>query len=427
MGRPPLVTDAPPGGPEAEELVRFVLAPGTVDDPFAYYRRLRGIAPVHRSTTLGVTLLSRFADCQRVLTDSRTFPVVDVAWMRANQPQRGPSPAQEQFMSSLFFQNPPAHTRLRRLLARGFSARQLLSLRDPVRDEVARVLDGLAEAASGAAAVDFQQVVAVPLALRVLGGLLGVPVADQGRTWELLREAIPGPPAPGTDPAQLGELLRRAATASEELVGYFSELAAARRVDPGDDLISACTAEHADDPDGLTDRELGLAILPIFGSGVTTLSDTLGNAAYAFATNPRQLARVRSEPAAAAAATAEVLRYGGNYHIARRYASRTVEFDDVTVPEGSVVVVLLSSANRDPARYADAETFDVGRPEIATLAFGAGIHHCLGAALARLVLEEFCAALHRLPALRLAGAARWRPSLLFFGPMSLPVSTSLSA
>ncbi|SCF09026.1 Cytochrome P450 [Micromonospora haikouensis] len=423
MGRPPLVADAPPGEPEAEELVRFVLAPGTVDDPFAYYRRLRDLAPVYRSATLGVTLLSRFADCQRVLTDSRTFPVVDVAWMRANQPQRGPSPAQEQFMSSLFFQNPPAHTRLRRLLARGFSARQLLVLRDPVRDEVARVLDDLA----GAATADFQQAVAVPLALRVLGGLLGVPVTDQDRTWELLREAIPGPPAPGTDPAQLAAVLRRSATASEELVGYFSELAAARRVAPRDDLISACTAEHADDPDGLTDRELGLAILPIFGSGVTTLSDTLGNAAYAFATNPRQLARVRRDPAAAAAASTEVLRYGGNYHIARRYAARTVEFDDVTVPEGSVVVVLLSSANRDPARFADAEAFDVGRPEIATLALGAGIHHCLGAALARLVLEEFCAALHRLPALRLAGVVRWRPSLLFFGPMSLPLSTSLSA
>ncbi|WP_148083434.1 cytochrome P450 [Micromonospora sp. Llam0] len=412
---------------EAEELVRFVLAPGTAGDPFAYYRRLRDIAPVHRSEKLDMTLLSRHADCVRVLTDARAFPVVDLAWIRAKQPHRAPTSSQEQFMSSLFFQNPPAHTRLRRLLARGFSARQLLALREPAREEVARVLDRLAEAGGGGRAADFQELVAVPLALRVLGRLLGVPVEDQARTWDLLREAIPPPPPPGSDPAVIAETMRRAEVASTELVGYFAELAAARRKDPRGDLISACTTDHADDPDGLTDRELGLTMLPIFGSGITTLSDTLGNAAHAFATNPRQLARVARDPAAATAAAAEVLRFGGTYHIARRYASQAVRFDDVEVPEGSVVVMLLGSANRDATRYADGDGFDVDRPEVATLALGAGIHHCLGAALARLVVEEFCAGLHRLPALRLAGDPEWRPSLLFFGPMALPVSTSLPA
>ncbi|WP_051167588.1 cytochrome P450 [Actinoplanes sp. N902-109] len=411
---------------EAEELVRFVLAPGTAGDPFAYYRRLRDIAPVYRSEKLDMTLLSRHADCLRVLTDARTFPVVDLAWIRAKQPHRAPTSAQEQFMSSLFFQNPPAHTRLRRLLARGFSARQLLALREPVRAEVARLLDRLAEAGDAGRAADFQALVAVPLALRVLGGLLGVPVEDQARTWDLLREAIPPPPPPGTDPAAMAETMRRAEVASTALVGYFAELAAARRTAPRDDLISACITGHPDDPDGLTDHELGLTMLPIFGSGITTLSDTLGNAAHAFATNPRQLARV-ARPDAATAAAAEVLRFGGTYHIARRYVSETVWFDDVEVPAGSIVVVLLGSANRDGARYPDPDTFDVNRPEVATLALGAGIHHCLGAALARIVVEEFCAGLHRLPALRPAGDPQWRPSLLFFGPMALPVSTSLPA
>ncbi|GAA2529687.1 cytochrome P450 [Pilimelia columellifera subsp. columellifera] len=415
------------GDLEAEDVVRFVLAPGAVDDPFAYYRRLRDIAPVYRSEKLDMTLLSRHADCLRVLTDARTFPVVDAAWIRARQPHRAPSSSQEQFMSSLFFQNPPAHTRLRRLLARGFSTRQLLALREPVREEVTRVLDRLAEAGSGGRAADFQELVAVPLALRVLGGLLGVPVEDQARIWELLLRAIPAPPAPGTDPVVIAETMRRADVASAELVDYFSQLGTARRKDPQGDLISACTADHADDLDRLTDRELGLAMLPIFGSGITTLSDTLGNAAHAFATNPGQLARVAGDPAAATAAAAEVLRFGGTYHIARRYASQAVRFDDVEVPEGSVVVMLLSSANRDATRYADGDTFTVDRPEVATLALGAGIHHCLGAALARLVVEEFCAALHRLPALRLAGNPVWRPSLLFFGPVALPVSTSLPA
>ncbi|CAM5324115.1 cytochrome P450 [Streptomyces canarius] len=176
------------------------------------------------------------------------------------------------------------------------------------------------------------------------------------------------------------------------------------------------------DPEQLTDRELALAVLPVFGAGVTTLSDTLGNIMHTLLTNPDQLERLSADPARAERAAAEAFRHSGGYHITRRYATRDTEIRGVPVAAGSIVVLLLAGANRDPEVFARPEELDIERPETASLAFGTGIHHCLGAALAKLLVETVCGALHRGPALRPAGAPRWRPSLLFFGPVRLPVT-----
>ncbi|GHA46506.1 MULTISPECIES: cytochrome P450 [Streptomyces] len=407
-------------GQDIEELVRFVLAPGTSDDPFAHYRRLRELADVHRSERTGTTLVSRYADCRQVLADQETFRVVDTDWMADNIPGWRPSRSQEQFLSSLFFRNPPDHTRLRRQLSRGFTARRLRMLRPVVEKEVLSALDRLAAVPSGHVA-DFQELVSVPLSLAVLGGLLGIPVREHPRCWTLLHEAVPAPD-PGADEAARAAMGRQADESAAELGAFFTELIAGKRTEPGDDLISACLAEQAGDPEQLTDRELALAVLPVFGAGVTTLSDTLGNIMHTLLTNPDQLERLSADPARAERAAAEAFRHSGGYHITRRYATRDTEIRGVPVAAGSIVVLLLAGANRDPEVFARPEELDIERPETASLAFGTGIHHCLGAALAKLLVETVCGALHRGPALRPAGAPRWRPSLLFFGPVRLPVT-----
>jgi cytochrome P450 len=407
---------------EVNELVGSVLAPGTAGDPFARYRRLRELAPVHRIEQRNMTLLSRYADCQRVLSDRETFPVVDTAWMAASMQGWSPTPAQETFLSSLFFRNPPEHTRLRRHLSRGFTTRRLAALRPAVEKAAARALDRLAAEGADGRVVDFQELVAFPLSYGLLGELLGVPESEQARCWDLVNVAIPRPLAPDADERTRAQVEHMAEAASAELADLFTELVAGRRAEPRDDLVSAAITEHEDDPEPLTDRELALAVLPIFGAGVTTLSDTLGNAVHALTTHPEQLTRLRDDPTLVSTATAEVVRYCGGYHIARRYAAHDVDIGGVRVPKDSVLVLLLASTNRDPDRFTDPERFDIGRQEIATLAFGAGIHYCLGAALARLQIDAVSAALCRVPGLRLAGPPVWRHDLLFFGPVTLPVT-----
>lgn len=404
---------------DVDELARLVSAPGMNGEPFAHYQELRELSPVHRSKRSGMTLVSRLADCRQVLNDSETFRVVDAAWMESTMPGWKPSPSQEQFLSSLFFRNPPDHTRLRRQISRSFTSRRLRSLGPMVEREVRRAFERLAAVPAGEV-VDFQELVSVPLSLAVFGGLLGIAEEDQPRCWELLNEAVPAPD-PTADQEARQAVQRRADTAALEMSEFFSRLVGSRRADPGDDLISTCLVESADDPDQLSDSELALTMLPVFGAGVTTLGDTVGNIMHTLLANPEALARLRSGDFAEDRALAEIFRYCGGYHITRRYTTRDVELGGVELPAGSVVVLLLASANRDPQAFHEPELFDIDRTGNGSLAFGAGIHHCLGAALSKLLGEALCRELHRVPGLRADGPAEWRPSMLFFGPVRLPV------
>lgn len=253
-------------------------------------------------------------------------------------------------------------------------------------------------------------------------GAAFVPV-DHQRLWALLHQAVPAPD-PSADERARAETSRRADDAAAELGEYFTDLVAAKRATPGDDLVSTCLAERAADPEPLTDEEIVQAVLPVFGAGVTTLSDTIGNIAHTLLASPEQHARLATDPGLAERAAAEALRHCGGYHVTRRYVTRDTEIGGVAVPAGGVVL-LLASANRDPDVVPRPEEFDISRAA-PSLAFGAGIHHCLGAALARLLVEALCASWHRVPALRAAGRPVWRPSGLFFGPVRLPVVTGSS-
>jgi cytochrome P450 hydroxylase len=246
---------------------------------------------------------------------------------------------------------------------------------------------------------------------------LGVPLADRGQCWDLLNTAVP-PPSPQADPHEQRAMRQRAAAASAQLGEYFTTLVEQRRAAPADDFISACLTDDGATGEVWTSRELALALLPVFGSGVGTLSDTVGNAVHTLLSRPGELARLAADPASAAA---EIVRYCGAYHVTRRYASREIDVGGTTVVEGSAVVLVLGAANRDGERFPNPDEFDPQRAAAGSLGFGAGIHYCLGAALAKVVLEELCRAASDVGALRLAGAPQWRASLLFFGPVTLPV------
>ncbi|MGW1258204.1 cytochrome P450 [Streptomyces sp. NPDC002513] len=404
---------------DAEDLVRLVTAPGTHGEPFAHYQQLRRLTPVYRSERLGMTLVTGQPECHQVLTDKQTFQVIDAAWMKEKMPGWTPSASQEQFFSSLFFRNPPEHTRLRAQLSRGFASRQLRQLGPMVEQQAKAAFDRLLRTTSQT--VDFQELVSVPLSLAALGGLLGVPAAEQERCWKLLLEAMPQPD-PRADEATRQAVQRQADQAALTLSEYLEQLVAAKRAHPGDDLISAYVTEQSDAPDRLTDSELAMALLPILGAGVAALSATLGNAMHTLLSDQDALKRVQSGDFSVERTVAEIFRYCGGYHVTRRYTTRDVELDGSTVPAGSVLVLLLGAANRDPHTFHAPETFDIDRPEAGSLAFGAGIHHCLGAALSKLVAEGLCRELHRVPGLRSAGDTEWRPDMLFFGPERLPVA-----
>jgi cytochrome P450 len=405
---------------DVEDLVRLVTAPGTNGEPFDHYRQLRQTAAVHRSERLGMTLVTGQPECQQVLTDKHTFRVVDAAWMEAKMPGWKPSASQEQFFSSLFFRNPPEHTRLRAQLSRGFTSRHLRQLAPMVEQEAAVAFDRLLAAPSGEV-VDFMELVSVPLSLAALGGLLGVPATDHAHCWKLLTEAVPQPD-PRADEATRRAVLEQADRAALELSAYLEQLVAAKREVPGDDLISAYLSEQSDDPERLTDSELAMALLPIFGAGVAALSATLGNAVHTLLGAPDTLKRVQGGDFSAERTVAEIFRYCGGYHVTRRYATADVEIGGVAVQAGTVLVLLLGAANRDPHAFHDPETFDIDRPEAGSLAFSAGIHYCLGAALSKLVAEGLCRELRRIPGLRAAGDTEWRPDMLFFGPERVPVT-----
>jgi cytochrome P450 len=222
------------------------------------------------------------------------------------------------------------------------------------------------------------------------------------------------------EPTADAEAVRRAADAENQLAEYFSHLLASKRSDPQDDLLSRISQAQGDDT--LDDEEaVGTAIL-LFAAGFETTSNLIGNGLTALLTHPAQLHRLRTDPDLAPNAVEELLRYDTPVQTDGRTALAPTSIAGVDIAEGEIVLTLLGAANRDPARFADPETLDVTRPSPSPLSFGAGIHFCLGAALARAEgVEVFPRLLTRFPRIELAGQPQWRSGLTFRGLTSLPV------
>jgi cytochrome P450 len=268
--------------------------------------------------------------------------------------------------------DPPDHERLRRLVNKAFTARRV----DRLRPRITEITAGLLDDMSTRSEVDLLASFAFPLPITVICELLGVPVADQHdfRTWSATIVSDTATP----------EVFQAHATA---MIRYFIALLAAKRHEPADDLLSALISAR-DDGDRLSENELLSMAFLLLVAGHETTVNLIGNGVLALLLNPAELARLGADPSLIGGAVEELLRYVNPVNNATfRFAAEPVEIGGVRISRGDPVLVALSSANRDPSRFGDPDRLDLGRDSSGHLAFGHGIHYCLGAPLARLEAE----------------------------------------
>ncbi len=309
--------------------------------------------------------------------------------------------------------DPPDHTRLRRLVAREFTARRVEELAPRVQKTTDALLDRMLAAPDGRA--DLVEALSFPLPISVICELLGVPDLDRAsfRAWS-------------NDAIGASDVTERKAAAAA-MARYMRELVSGKRQRPGEDLLSALIQAEDDDGDRLSHEELvGMAWLLLVAGHETTVN-LISNGVLALLTHPAQLAALRADPGLIDAAVEEMLRYDGPLETPTyRFTTEPVTIGGTVVPGGGeLVLVAIADANRDPARFAGPERFDIFRDARGHVAFGHGIHHCLGAPLARLEARiAVRTLLERCPGLALdihPAAITWRPGLMIRGPRSLPV------
>ena len=375
-------------------------------DPYSVHARLRAEHPVARVIMPGGTpawLVTGYAQARAALTDPRLVKL-----------PKGWRPPPDSLLASLDLHmlnlDPPDHERLRKLVNKAFTARRV----EELRPRIAAITAGLLDDMSTRHEVDLLASFAFPLPITVICELLGVPVADrdQFRAWSatIVTDTV----AP--------EVFQDHATA---MTGYFRRLMAARRREPADDLLSALISAR-DEGDRLSENELLSMAFLLLVAGHETTVNLIASGTLALLLNPGELARLRADPSLLGGTVEELLRYVNPVNNATfRFAGEPVEIGGVAIGPGEVVLVSLSGANRDPSRYADPDRLDLGRDCGGHVAFGHGIHYCLGAPLARLEAEiAFGALLDRFGEITLAvppGELRWRPSTLIHGLETLPV------
>ncbi len=387
----------------------------------AAYAALAAAGPVHRVTLPDGTpawLVTGYDAVRAVLTDPRL--VKNTGYRPGLLP-----PAIDAAMNSdLLHRDPPDHTRLRRLVSGAFTRRRVDALAPRIQQIADGLLDDLTDALVERGVADLIGAYAYPLPITVIGELLGVPAQDQAgfREWST---TLVGGPTVGPD-----EWVAAAIT----LIGFVRELVAAKRALPADDLLSALVAA-CDGADHLTEDELTSMVFLLLVAGHETTVNLIGNGAYTLLTHPDQLALLRAEPERLAATIEELLRFDGPVQVATfRWTTAPVAIGDTVIPAGELVIPGLLAANRDPGRVADPAAFDptrgddVGEVGAAHLAFGHGVHYCLGAQLARLEGRIALGSLFaRVPDLRLAVPAadlRLRASVLMHGLAALPVAVN---
>lgn len=375
-------------------------------DPYPAYAALRAEEPVREVRLPGgpVWMLFRHADVRAALADPR----LSKDWRHTLAPeQRAAAPATQ--IPMMILMDPPEHTRLRKLVSRTFTARRM----EDLRPRVAQIAGELLDALPATGTVDLMAAYAFPLPVRVICELLGVPEDDRDEF------------AAWSDVMVDGSSQDEAVAAAGTLDDYLAALIEHRRADPDGALISALI-EVADDGDRLSAEELVAMAMLLLIAGHETTVNLIGNAVLGLLTHPDQLALLRERPALLPAAVEEFLRWESPVHSTPvRFAATDVEYSGVTIPAGAVVVASLAAANRDGERFDDAAALRLDRDPSGHLAFGHGLHHCLGAQLARIEGQEALGALlARRPGLAPAvdpDELAYRHSTLIRGLRSLPV------
>jgi cytochrome P450 len=372
------------------------VSPEFLGDPYAHYKRLRETDPVHFDETRGSWMLTRYSDVAAALHDDERL-----------------SAEQQPVATSMLVSDPPDHTRLRSLVAKAFTPRTVSRLTPRIHEIAHGLLDDAAQRGEMDAIADF----AYPLPLTVIAELLGV----EPEKREFFREQsqkIALALGPITDAG----VAIRATEGRNELLVYFSTLIEERRAQPREDLISALI-QAEERGDFLNHGELLAMLLLLLVGGHETTVNLIGNGLLALLRHPEQLARLRQEDGSERLAVEEVLRYDSPVQYSGRVARTDFELGGKRVREGDGVRMILGAANRDPEVFTGPDRFDISRDPNPHLAFGAGIHFCLGAQLARLETQiALPAVVRRFPEMRIATEElRWRPAAVLRGLEALPV------
>ena len=381
-------------------------------DPQGFFARLResrSVAPVRMPAYGRAWVVTRYEDVRAVLTDPRMAKDVH-RWPGGGRSR--PSAATGVY-AHMLHADPPEHTRLRRLVQKPFASRRA-ALRPRTEEIAAGLLDEMAR--RGDDVVDLLGQYARPLPITVICELLGVPVAD--RQW--VRATV-----------YAYDERAEHARVERELATYFTGLIAAKRAEPGDDLVSELVLASDDASsdgaaDGLTPDELVSTAFLLIMAGFDTTANLIASGTLALLTHPGEMARLRQDPSLLPAAVEELLRFTSPVnHANDRFTTANVPIGDVVIPAAEWVIPAIASADWDQTRFPDPGRLELGRDASGHLAFGHGVHHCLGAPLARMEAEVALGALlARFPRVTLAvpsSKVRWRPVSLMNGLDSLPI------
>jgi len=339
-------------------------------DPYPAYRVLLEEAPLYESP-YGMLVVSRYEDCMTVLRSPGT----------SNDFRKSPrfAPAvedDEEITPSFLFLDPPDHTRLRGLVSRAFTPRRV----DQLRPRAQQIADEVFDRAAATGSLEVVGDLAFPLPVMMICELLGVPAedVDEFKEWSAAT-------ARGLDPSFTWPpgLLERFQELRRRAMDYFGELIARRRREPQDDLLSGLL-EAEEQGDHLTEHELFSTLNLLLIAGHETTVNLIANGVLAFGRHPDQFALVRDDPSLIRGAVEEVLRFDPPVHMMGRLPVEDIELSCGTIPAWSELVMLPAASSRDPGQFSDPDRFDVARADNRHLGFGFGIHHCLGAPLARL-------------------------------------------
>jgi cytochrome P450 len=410
---------SPPSSPDP---VFDPFDPEWATNPFPLYADLRQRAPVHRNA-LGFWIFARHADCLALLRDRRTS--ADDAYIdrerlsaefRSGSIADDPEAAAVRDMRPFLFRDPPDHTRLRGLVSKAFTPKVVESLRARTQ----QIVDELLDAAFEADRVDLLESFAYPLPVRIICDMLGVPVADQDgfKSWSTSL-------ARGLDPDFLltDEAIKDRDDAVMQFARYFFELLAERRRSLGDDLLSRLV-EVEDDGGVLSEGELLSTCILLLVAGHETTVNLISGGTLALLHHPDQLERFRIDPAVNRSGVEEMLRYVSPVQLTGRAVIEDIEIAGVTLRPGDFAMLLIASGNHDADQFPDPERFDVGRTPNNHLGFGFGIHHCLGAPLARMETQVALTSLvRRAPDLAVTvDEPTYKTNVVLRGMESLPVA-----
>lgn len=377
-------------------------------NPYPFLDMLRENAPVFYWEEWGLWFLTRYEDCNNLLRDNRLGQGEITAFPEAERS------LWEMMANWMLMQDPPDHTRLRGLVHKAFTPRIV----EQMRSEIEEITNGLLDRVQSDGRMDIIADLAYPLPVTVIARMFDVPEKDYAlfHGWSnALARAL--------DYTDDTSVYTRASKAAEEFIAYLRELVVERRKNLGQDLLSALI-EARDAGDSLTDKELFATCTLLLTAGHETTINLIGNGTLALLRHPEQMERLKENPALMKTAIEELLRYDSPVQATSRVVYEPVEIGNFTLTPRHQVNFMLGAANRDPARFENPNQLELGRQPNPHLAFGSGIHYCLGAPLARLEGRiAFSTLLRRMPDLRLeTDDPKYRDNFTLRGLEALPVS-----